>query len=86
MTAARFSIPRIDYRALLKNNDLLMAFLIVVLVAMMLVPMPTFLVDILVVLNLALSLGILLISIYVARPLDFSVFPSFLLIITLFRR
>ena len=85
MTAARFSIPRINYRSLLKNNDLLMAFLIVVLVAMMLVPLPTFLVDILVVLNLALSLGILLISIYVARPLDFSVFPSFLLIITLFR-
>ena len=85
MTAARFSIPRFDYRALLKNNDLLMAFLIIVLVAMMLVPLPTFIVDVLVVLNLALSIGILLLSMYVPRPLDFSVFPSFLLIITLFR-
>jgi flagellar biosynthesis protein FlhA len=85
MTTAKFSISRIDYRALLKNNDLLMAFLIVVLVAMMLVPLPTVVVDILVVINLAMSIGIMLLSLYVARPLDFSVFPSFLLIITLFR-
>jgi flagellar biosynthesis protein FlhA len=85
MTAARFPIPQINPRALLRNNDLLMAFLIVMLVSMMLVPLPTLVVDILVVLNLALSVGILLLSMYVSRPLDFSVFPSFLLIITLFR-
>ncbi|MCE1253002.1 MAG: flagellar biosynthesis protein FlhA [Anaerolineae bacterium] len=84
MEVGRLPIP-INIRALLKNNDLMMAFLIVVLVAMMLVPLPTFLVDVLVVINLALSVGVMLLSMYVPRPLEFSVFPSFLLIITLFR-
>ena len=85
MTAARFSVSRINFRALTRNNDLLMALLIVMLVAMMLVPMATFIVDVLVVINLALSVGVLLLSMYIPRPLEFSVFPSFLLIITLFR-
>jgi flagellar biosynthesis protein FlhA len=42
-------------------------------------------VDVLVVINLALSLGVMLLSLYITRPMDFSVFPSVLLMITLFR-
>ena len=85
MTTAKTSTQGFNFRSLLKNNDLFMAFMIVLLVAMMLVALPTPVVDILVVLNLAMSISILLLSMYVPRPLDFSVFPSFLLIITLFR-
>ena len=85
MTAARFPIPHVNLRSLSRNNDLFIAFLIVMLIAMMLIPLPTAIIDILVVLNLALSVGILLLSMYIAKPLDFSVFPSFLLMITLFR-
>lgn len=85
MTTAKTTTPGFDFRALLRSNDLLMAFMIVLLVSMMLATLPTPVIDVLVVLNLALSIGILLLSMYVARPLDFSVFPSFLLIITLFR-
>jgi flagellar biosynthesis protein FlhA len=51
----------------------------------MLIPLPNVVVDLLVVLNLAVSLGIILLTVYVSKPMDFSVFPSVLLMVTLFR-
>jgi flagellar biosynthesis protein FlhA len=62
-----------------------MALGLILIVGMMLIPLPSGVVDVLVVLNLAVSLGIILLSMYITRPLDFSVFPSLLLIVTLFR-
>ncbi len=51
----------------------------------MTLPMPTILMDLLISLNITLSIIILLVSMYILRPVSFSVFPSLLLIITLFR-
>lgn len=65
--------------------DILMALGLIGLIGMMLIPLPPFLLDLLLALNLTLSLTILLLSMYVARPLDFSVLPSLLLVTTLFR-
>ena len=52
---------------------------------MMIVPLPPIIIDLMVVLNLAISIGVILLSMYIARPMDFSSFPSMLLLITLFR-
>jgi flagellar biosynthesis protein FlhA len=55
------------------------------IIIMMVVPLPTFLLDILIALNITGALLILLTSMFVLRPLDFSVFPALLLVATLFR-
>jgi flagellar biosynthesis protein FlhA len=58
---------------------------IVSVVVMMVVPLPAFLLDFLFVINIAMAILVLLISMQVKRPLDFAVFPSFLLVATMFR-
>ncbi len=57
----------------------------ILLLSVLLVPMPPMVMDVLIVLNIALGLVILLTTIYMDHPLDFSVFPSLLLATTLFR-
>jgi flagellar biosynthesis protein FlhA len=58
---------------------------VVGIVLLLVVPLPPAMLDLLIVLNIALSLVVLLTSMYVKKPLDFSVFPSLLLVLTLFR-
>ncbi len=72
-------------KALLKHSDLLAAVAVVVVVAMMLVPLPSFLIDLFITINICAALMILITTMYVPQALDFSVFPSLLLITTLFR-
>jgi len=57
----------------------------VMMMSVLLVPMPPFVMDILISFNIALSIIILMTTIYMTTPLDFSVFPSLLLATTLFR-
>ncbi|TQV86698.1 flagellar biosynthesis protein FlhA [Aliikangiella coralliicola] len=59
--------------------------LLLVLLAMMILPMPTFLLDILFTFNISLALIVLLATVYANRPLDFAVFPTILLVTTLMR-
>lgn len=59
--------------------------LVVMILAMMVLPLPPFLLDVLFTFNIALAMIVLLISLYVTRPLDFSVFPTVLLLTTLLR-
>lgn len=68
-----------------KNVDLLMAFGLIAILSVMLIPLPPFLLDISLTLSLGLALLVLLVAIYTDRALDFSVFPSLLLMTTLFR-
>jgi flagellar biosynthesis protein FlhA len=58
---------------------------VVLIIVMMVVPLPTVLIDLLIALNITGALLVVLVSMYVKRPLDFSAFPSLLLIMTLFR-
>ncbi|MGI5236643.1 flagellar biosynthesis protein FlhA [Dactylosporangium sp. CA-139066] len=58
---------------------------IVLIILMMVVPLPSFILDTLIAANITLALVIVLVSMYVKRPLEFSSFPSLLLIATLFR-
>ncbi len=58
---------------------------VVLVVVMMVVPLPAVLLDLLIAINLAGAIIILLTSMFVTRPLDFSIFPSLLLVATMFR-
>lgn len=69
----------------MKFGDISITIGIIFIILMIIIPIPLFLVDILLSLNISLALLILLISMYNKEALDFSVFPSLLLITTLFR-
>jgi len=68
-----------------KSSDLLLAAFIVSVIALMILPLPLLLIDTLVAANIALGIMLVMMSIYVSSPLQFSAFPSVLLISTLFR-
>lgn len=55
------------------------------IILMIIIPLPSLLVDILLTLNISLSIVIFLITMYIKEPLEFSIFPTMLLITTLFR-
>lgn len=73
------------YERYLKNTDLMMAVGVLGILAVMLIPMHPIMIDLALTTSLTLSLLIILVAIYTKRPLDFSVFPSLLLVTTLFR-
>lgn len=68
-----------------KNSDLALALGLVGILAVMVIPMPPILLDLFLSMGIAFSMVMLLTSVYAAKALDFSVFPSLLLITTLFR-
>ena len=70
---------------LLKHSDLAAASAVVLVVLMLIVPLPSFLVDLMVSVNIAGALAILIGTMYVPRALDMAAFPSLLLLTTLFR-
>ncbi|WP_285425869.1 flagellar biosynthesis protein FlhA [Pseudomonas sp. efr-133-TYG-103a] len=69
----------------LGRGQLGVPLLLLVMLAMMMLPMPPFLLDVFFTFNIALSIVVLLVCVYALRPLDFSVFPTILLIATLLR-
>ncbi len=68
-----------------RYSDLLLVAGIVAIVAMMVLPLPIWLIDLLVAVNIATGLVLLLLGVYIKSPLEFSSFPSVLLLTTLFR-
>ena len=68
-----------------ERSDVLVAFMVVGIVMMMIIPMPTWLLDILLTFNISFALVIIIVAVFNINPLDFSVFPSLLLIMTLYR-
>ncbi|AAO55494.1 flagellar biosynthesis protein FlhA [Pseudomonas syringae pv. actinidiae] len=69
----------------LGRGQLGVPLLLLIMLAMMMLPMPPFLLDVLFTFNIALSIVVLLVCVYALRPLDFSVFPTILLVATLLR-
>jgi flagellar biosynthesis protein FlhA len=69
----------------LMRSGLGVPLLLIMMLAMVILPMPPFLLDILFTFNITLALVVLLAAVYVDRPLEFSVFPTILLIATLLR-
>jgi type III secretion protein V len=76
--------PRI-FKALTRRGDLLLAALIVAVVTLLLAPLPTGVLDALIATNLAASISLLMLSLYISSATALPTFPSLLLLTTLFR-
>ncbi len=74
-----------DLMGLVQNREALMGLILVGTVLVMMIPLPAFALDIFLVISMAVSLVIFLISIYTRHAVDFTVFPTVLLVVTLFR-
>jgi flagellar biosynthesis protein FlhA len=70
---------------LAEQSDLALVLGVVGILMVLITPIPSFLLDLMLILNISIALIILLLTFYVEKPLQFSTFPSILLIATLFR-
>ena len=69
----------------MRNSDVLLAVAVMLVLMVMIIPLPPVILDILITTNIALSIVIIMVAVYLSNPLDISVFPGLLLIMTLFR-
>jgi flagellar biosynthesis protein FlhA len=69
----------------LKARELIVIVSVIMIVAMLIIPLPTWLLSVLLIINITLALLVLLTAMNMTEPLQFSVFPSLLLLLTLFR-
>jgi len=67
------------------NSEVAVASAVIAILFVMVIPLPSFLLDLLLATDIAISLGILLTAFYATRPLEFAIFPGLLLTTTLFR-
>ncbi|WP_416176280.1 flagellar biosynthesis protein FlhA [Clostridium sp.] len=67
------------------NMDIIMAMVVILVVFMIIIPLPSNLLDVLIAFNITISIVIILLSMFTTEILQFSVFPTLLLITTLFR-
>jgi flagellar biosynthesis protein FlhA len=72
-------------RAFGRNQDLVLVGAVISILLILFAPIPSVLLDLLIILNFAFALTLLLLTFYMQRPVEFSTFPSLLLVATLFR-
>ncbi len=77
--------PSSKIESVLRHSDILVAIAALVVIATMVIPMPSWLLDVLLTINIMAALTMLLVTVYTVHPLEFASFPSMLLIVTLFR-
>lgn len=75
----------LDYEKFAKQGDLLLAGGVVIILFIMLIPLPTIFIDFMLTVSISLGLVILITSMFMISPLEFSIFPSLLLVTTLLR-
>jgi len=68
-----------------QHTDVLVAVGVITILGVMIVPLPTYVLDFLLTFNISLALLVLMLTIYIAAPLELSVFPGLLLVLTLLR-
>lgn len=68
-----------------KYSDIFFAFGIILMLGLMIIPLPPVLLDFFLALSITLSLVVLIVSLYIQNPLEITVYPSLLLVLTLFR-
>ncbi|MCB1833331.1 MAG: FHIPEP family type III secretion protein, partial [Geminicoccaceae bacterium] len=69
----------------LRQSDILMALGVIGILVVLILPLPGFLLDIMLALSITFSVMVLLTSLFIERPLDFNAFPTVLLIATMLR-
>ncbi len=67
------------------NSDVVLAVSVIFILALLVVPIPAMMLDVLLAANIAVAIVILMVSMYLTNPLEISVFPGLLLILTIFR-
>lgn len=72
-------------KGLFSASDIGLAVITIMVIGLMIIPIPSFVLDLLMVLNIGTAVMILLVAMFLSEPLDFAAFPSILLIVTLFR-
>lgn len=77
--------PAVFFAQFKKHTDMLIAAFVIGILLMIIIPLPPFMLDIFLVLSISLGMVILLITMFTTEPLQFSVFPSLLLVTTLYR-
>ena len=78
-------LPNVLSNAFLKQrSDLVVAVGVIVVIMMLIIPLPTFLLDSFMAVNIVMGLLVILITLYTRKALDFSVFPTLLLVATVF--
>ncbi len=82
---ATTGLPHFDYSRFSKHGELALAAGVVVILFVMLVPLPTFFMDIMLCVSISISLLVLVTTMFMNSPLEFTIFPSLLLITTLLR-
>ena len=78
-------LSRLKPAELLKRSDIMASFGLIGILMLMIIPLPTMILDVCLALNITISILILIISLYTEKAVDFSIFPSILLVTTLFR-
>lgn len=68
-----------------RNQDLVLVFAVLSILLVLFAPIPPVVLDLLIILNFAFALTIMLMTLYVEKPVAFSTFPSLLLVATLYR-
>lgn len=84
-TVAPSTDSKLGFLSGIRQRDLILPTGIVSIIGLMIIPLPTLFLDLLLAINITLAIVVLLTAIQVQKALDFSVFPSLLLITTLFR-
>lgn len=79
------TVQSTPFAKIIKYSDVLVALAIITIVVMMIIPLPPVILDLFLTLNITVALTVVMVAVYNVEPLDFSVFPSLLLITTLFR-
>jgi len=83
--SSRAQAMTINYKRFTKQGDFLLAGGVILTLFVMLVPLPTIILDVLLAFSISFSLVILITSMFMTSPLEFSIFPSVLLVTTLLR-
>jgi len=79
------SVNAVSFSSLKRSSGIVLTVGIIVILGVMILPMPSFVLDLLLVMNITSALVVLFVTLFILRPMEFSVFPGLLLILTLFR-
>ena len=85
LTTIQNSLANYDYKQLLGRSDVLAAVGLVAILLMMIIPLPPIVLDLFLTMSITIALLILILSLYTVKATDFSIFPSLLLVTTMFR-
>ena len=85
LTSQENILSRFSWRNLLQRADVIAAFGLVAILMIMIIPLPSIVLDLFLSMNITIALLILIISLFTVKAIDFSIFPAILLATTLFR-